>query len=196
MRVASMFRSTFAVAGLLGALSSPVSATVLSDGVLTLDVTSNGLFDEIFLNGAAWDSTTFVQGYTTNNTQGFSGGSAVNVSGTTATYSATATSGIAVNVIIRPRGGDFLFSPEEFAVMAADIETARAEGADGVVIGQLTADGLIDVPRTRLAIDLDKMQAAGRALGWVRRAATSNRPRHASRSGSRCPSPAPSRSAR
>ena len=29
----------------------------------------------------------------------------------------------------------------------------------------------IDVPRTRLAIDLDKMQAAGRALGWVRRAA-------------------------
>ncbi len=47
------------------------------------------------------------------------------------------------------RGGDFLFSDDEFAVMAADIETAKAEGADGVVIGQLTADGLIDVARTR-----------------------------------------------
>ena len=62
---------------------------------------------------------------------------------------ARAISGIKLHVIIRPRGGDFLFSPEEFAVMTADIETARAEGADGVVIGQLTADGLIDVPRTR-----------------------------------------------
>ncbi|MCA9598955.1 MAG: DNA repair protein RecO [Myxococcales bacterium] len=34
----------------------------------------------------------------------------------------------------------------------------------------------IDVPRTRLAIDLDKMQAAGRALGWVRRAAPPRTP--------------------
>ena len=58
-------------------------------------------------------------------------------------------SGIRLHVIIRPRGGDFLFSDAEFDVMAADIETARAEGADGVVIGQLTPDGLIDVGRTR-----------------------------------------------
>lgn len=57
--------------------------------------------------------------------------------------------GIRLHVIIRPRGGDFLFSDAEFAVMAADIDTAKAEGADGVVIGQLTADGLVDVPRTR-----------------------------------------------
>jgi copper homeostasis protein len=57
--------------------------------------------------------------------------------------------GIKLHVIIRPRGGDFLFSDAEFAAMAADIETAKAEGADGVVIGQLTADGVIDVPRTR-----------------------------------------------
>lgn len=58
-------------------------------------------------------------------------------------------SGIKMHVIIRPRGGDFLFSDAEFDVMAADIETAKAEGADGVVIGQLTADGLVDVKRTR-----------------------------------------------
>jgi copper homeostasis protein len=62
---------------------------------------------------------------------------------------ARAVSGIRLHVIIRPRGGDFLFSDAEFDVMAADIETAKAEGADGVVIGQLSADGLIDVQRTR-----------------------------------------------
>ena len=62
---------------------------------------------------------------------------------------ARAVSGIKLHVIIRPRGGDFLFSDSEFDVMAADIETAKAEGADGVVIGQLTADGMIDVARTR-----------------------------------------------
>jgi copper homeostasis protein len=57
--------------------------------------------------------------------------------------------GIRLHVIIRPRGGDFLFDDDEFATMEADIETAKAEGADGVVIGQLTADGLIDERRTR-----------------------------------------------
>jgi copper homeostasis protein len=62
---------------------------------------------------------------------------------------ARAVGGIAMNVIIRPRGGDFLFSDEEFAVMKSDIETAKAEGADGVVIGQLRADGSVDVERTR-----------------------------------------------
>lgn len=58
-------------------------------------------------------------------------------------------SGIGLQVIIRPRGGDFLYDDDEFAVMLADIDTAKAEGADGVVIGLLTADGEVDVPRTR-----------------------------------------------
>ena len=57
--------------------------------------------------------------------------------------------GIAMNVIIRPRGGDFLFDDDEFAVKEADLDTAKAEGADGVVIGLLTADGSIDLDRTR-----------------------------------------------
>jgi copper homeostasis protein len=52
--------------------------------------------------------------------------------------------GIGLNVIIRPRGGDFLFDDDEFAIMQADIDTAKAEGADGVVIGLLMADGTID----------------------------------------------------
>ena len=61
--------------------------------------------------------------------------------------------GIRLHVIIRPRGGDFLFDDDEFAVMEADIDAAKAEGADGVVIGLLKADATIDVPRTRHLIE-------------------------------------------
>ena len=57
--------------------------------------------------------------------------------------------GIGLHVIIRPRGGDFLFDDDEFAVQLDDIETARAEGADGVVIGLLKPDGTIDAERAR-----------------------------------------------
>ena len=60
--------------------------------------------------------------------------------------------GIGLHVIIRPRGGDFLLDDDEFAIMKADIDTAKAEGADGVVIGLLTADGKIDTARTRALI--------------------------------------------
>jgi copper homeostasis protein len=60
--------------------------------------------------------------------------------------------GIRLHVIIRPRGGDFLFDDDEFAVMQADIDAAKAEGADGVVIGLLVADGMVDVERTRALI--------------------------------------------
>jgi copper homeostasis protein len=57
--------------------------------------------------------------------------------------------GIALNVMIRPRGADFLLNDDEFATMRADIETAKAEGANGVVIGLLTATGEIDLGLTR-----------------------------------------------
>ena len=62
--------------------------------------------------------------------------------------------GVGLHVIIRPRGGDFLFDDDEFAIQRADIETAKAERADGVVIGLLTADGEIDEKRTRALIEL------------------------------------------
>jgi copper homeostasis protein len=54
-----------------------------------------------------------------------------------------------VNIIIRPRGGDFYYSEHEFAVMKADILAAKAAGADGVVIGLLNRDGSVDIERTR-----------------------------------------------
>jgi copper homeostasis protein len=61
---------------------------------------------------------------------------------------------IGLNVMIRPRGGDFLFDDDEFATMRSDIETAKTEGADGVVIGLLTAAGEVDMARTRELIAL------------------------------------------
>jgi copper homeostasis protein len=64
--------------------------------------------------------------------------------------------GVQLHVIVRPRGGDFLFDDDEFAIMRADIATAKAEGADGVVIGLLTAEGEIDVERTRELIALSR----------------------------------------
>jgi copper homeostasis protein len=62
--------------------------------------------------------------------------------------------GIGLNVMIRPRGGDFLFDEDDFAVMKSDIELAKAEGADGVVIGLLMPAGEVDVARTRELISL------------------------------------------
>lgn len=54
-----------------------------------------------------------------------------------------------LHVIIRPRGGDFLYSPIEVKAMLKDIEMAKNIGADGVVFGCLTADGDIDIPLMR-----------------------------------------------
>ena len=52
--------------------------------------------------------------------------------------------GLILNVIIRPRGGDFLYNEYEVACMEEDIRTCKRLGADGVVIGALTAEGDID----------------------------------------------------
>jgi copper homeostasis protein len=64
--------------------------------------------------------------------------------------------GIDQSVMIRPRGGDFLYSDEEFASMLRDIEHARMAGATGVVFGILTADGKVDIERTRALVEAAK----------------------------------------
>ena len=56
---------------------------------------------------------------------------------------------IPIFVLVRPRGGDFLYSAAELAVMLEDIRRAKAAGAQGVVTGALRADGEIDADRTR-----------------------------------------------
>ena len=60
---------------------------------------------------------------------------------------------IKLHVIIRPRGGDFLYSPLEHRIMLKDIETARRLGADGVVIGCLTPEGEVDWARNRELVE-------------------------------------------
>lgn len=57
-------------------------------------------------------------------------------------------------VMIRPRGGDFLYSDLELEIMKQDIEFAKASGADGVVFGLLNPDGTIDKKRTAELIQL------------------------------------------
>jgi copper homeostasis protein len=54
-------------------------------------------------------------------------------------------SGLPVHVLIRPRGGDFIYSPAELDVMREDIEHARALGARGIVTGMLRQDGQVDM---------------------------------------------------
>ena len=63
---------------------------------------------------------------------------------------------IKLHVIIRPRGGDFLYSDTEFEIMKRDIEAAKGLGADGIVIGQLDREGNVDLPRTAELVELSR----------------------------------------
>lgn len=78
-----------------------------------------------------------------------------------------------LHVIIRPRGGDFLYTPLEQRIMLEDIDAARRMGADGVVFGCLTPEGDIDTPLTeRLLKASQGMQATfHRAFDLCRRPA-------------------------
>ena len=53
-------------------------------------------------------------------------------------------SDIAVRCLMRPRAGDFLYTPEEIQMMAAQIRELKESGADGFVIGCLTPEGDLD----------------------------------------------------
>lgn len=52
-------------------------------------------------------------------------------------------------VMIRPRGGDFCYSEDEFAIIKEDVKMAASLGADGVVAGILCPDGTIDAVRMK-----------------------------------------------
>lgn len=55
---------------------------------------------------------------------------------------------VGLNVMIRPRGGDFCYSDVESEAMKVDIELAKKLGANGVVFGILKEDGSVDTERT------------------------------------------------
>lgn len=55
-----------------------------------------------------------------------------------------AVGGERVNVLVRPRGGGFVYDPDEVALVDADIAAAVAAGAGGVVVGALTREGGLD----------------------------------------------------
>ena len=63
------------------------------------------------------------------------------------------TSSVDINVIIRPRGGDFLYTPAEIRSMLLDIELCKQLKVHGVVFGCLTKEGDIDVPLMRRLIE-------------------------------------------
>ena len=58
-----------------------------------------------------------------------------------------------LHVIIRPRGGDFLYTPLEIERMEEDIRMCREQGVDGVVIGCLHADGTLDMEANRRLVE-------------------------------------------
>ncbi len=60
---------------------------------------------------------------------------------------------IPMNVMIRPRGGDFCYSQLEFETMIADGKLFEEGGADALVFGILTPDGAVDKERSRIFID-------------------------------------------
>lgn len=63
---------------------------------------------------------------------------------------------IPINVIIRPRGGDFLYTDLEYEVIKKDLLCVKELNANGVVVGFLNKDGSIDVDKINEIIELAK----------------------------------------
>lgn len=60
---------------------------------------------------------------------------------------------IPLYVLIRPRAGDFVYSPAEWEVMRRDVELCARLGCDGVVVGALDAGGAVDAAGCRALVD-------------------------------------------
>jgi copper homeostasis protein len=60
---------------------------------------------------------------------------------------------IPVFVLVRPRGGDFVYSADEVDVMKRDIDVARQHGVAGIVIGALERDHRVDAATTRQLVE-------------------------------------------
>lgn len=67
---------------------------------------------------------------------------------------------IGIHVLVRPRGGDFLYSDAEFEEIKMDITLCKQLGCDGVVIGVLNKDGSVDMERNKELVALAKPMTA------------------------------------
>ena len=67
---------------------------------------------------------------------------------------------ISLNVIIRPRGGDFLYSDVDFDIMKWEIDSCGECGVDGIVLGILERNGSIDIERTAKLIEFARPMSA------------------------------------
>jgi copper homeostasis protein len=61
---------------------------------------------------------------------------------------------IPIFAMIRPRGGDFFYSEEEFDAMIRELATVKESGMDGAVFGLLDAHRQVDVRRTRTLVEM------------------------------------------
>lgn len=62
-------------------------------------------------------------------------------------------SGIRTHILIRPRFGDFCYTDYEFHVIRREVRNFRRLGADGVVIGILRPDGMLDMERMKILME-------------------------------------------
>lgn len=68
---------------------------------------------------------------------------------------------IKLYVLIRPRGGDFLYTDLEYDVMLADVNYCIQAGCDGIVIGMLNADGTVDKERCGKLVEKASQMGVG-----------------------------------
>jgi copper homeostasis protein len=61
---------------------------------------------------------------------------------------------IPIYVMVRPRGGNFCYTKEEFQIMLSDVEQCKKLGVDGIVFGMLTPDGRVDIERCQELMQL------------------------------------------
>ncbi|GHT67512.1 copper homeostasis protein CutC [Bacteroidia bacterium] len=85
--------------------------------------------------------------------------------GTTPSYAQIKTArehlNIKLYVLVRPRGGDFLYTDLEFEIIKSDIRFCGETGCDGVVIGMLNPDGTIDRKRNRELVEIAHQYGMG-----------------------------------
>lgn len=60
---------------------------------------------------------------------------------------------VPIFAMVRPRGGDFVYSDAEFAEMERAVDVAASAGMDGVVLGILAVNGRVDVARTAMLVE-------------------------------------------